>query len=62
MHCEPPIEARIIDEALTILGPNGEKWIQCEEADSSRNHWPPLRPGARGFPDGKVRGSAPRPA
>jgi hypothetical protein len=22
-----PIEARVIDEALKILGPNGEKWI-----------------------------------
>jgi len=35
---EPPVEARIIDEALKILGPNGEKWIQGSEADSAHNH------------------------
>jgi hypothetical protein len=33
-----PIEARIIDEALKILGPNGERWIQGREADKKRNH------------------------
>jgi len=37
-HSEPPIEARIIDEALKILGPNGEKWIQGREADKQHNH------------------------
>jgi hypothetical protein len=37
-QCEPPIEARIIDEALEILGPNGEKWIQGREADQRHNH------------------------
>jgi hypothetical protein len=36
-HCEP-IEARIIDEALKILGPNGEKWIKGHEADKQHNH------------------------
>jgi len=35
---ELPIEARIIDEALTILGSNGEKWIQGSEADSENNY------------------------
>jgi hypothetical protein len=30
---EPPIEARVIDEALKILGPNGARWIQGCEAD-----------------------------
>jgi hypothetical protein len=25
-HGEPPFEARIIEEALKILGQNGEKW------------------------------------
>jgi hypothetical protein len=34
----PPLEARIIDEALNILGPNGEKWIQGDEADAQHNH------------------------
>lgn len=34
----PPIEARIIDEALKILGPNGERWIKGYEADGKRNH------------------------
>ena len=33
-----PIEARVIDEALKILGPNGEKWIKGREADKQRNH------------------------
>jgi hypothetical protein len=37
-QCDPPIEARIIDEALRILGPNGEKWIQGREADQRHNH------------------------
>jgi hypothetical protein len=37
-HSEPPIEARIIDEALKILGPNGQKWIQGREADQQHNH------------------------
>jgi hypothetical protein len=37
-HGEPHIEARIIDEALTILGPDGEKWIQGREADKQHNH------------------------
>ena len=26
-HNLRPVEARIIDEALKILGPNGERWI-----------------------------------
>ena len=30
----PPDEAHIIDEALKILGPNGERWIQGREADT----------------------------
>jgi hypothetical protein len=38
LHCEPPIEARIIDEALKILGPYGERWIQGREADKQHNH------------------------
>lgn len=33
-----PIEARVIDEALQILGPNGEKWIKGREADKQHNH------------------------
>jgi hypothetical protein len=37
-HNEPPVEARIIDEALKILGPNGERWIQGREADKQHNH------------------------
>jgi hypothetical protein len=37
-HNPLPIEARIIDEALKILGPNGERWIQGREADNKRNH------------------------
>jgi hypothetical protein len=38
-HCEPPIEARIIDEALKILGPNGKKWIpgRCIRRITSQN-------------------------
>jgi hypothetical protein len=28
---EPPVEARIIDEMLDILGPHGENWIQQAE-------------------------------
>ena len=27
-----PIEARVVDEALKILGPNGEKWIPISES------------------------------
>ena len=33
-----PIEARLIDKALKILGPNGEKWIKGREADKQHNH------------------------
>jgi hypothetical protein len=33
-----PIEARVIDEALKILGPNGEKWIKGRETDKQHNH------------------------
>jgi hypothetical protein len=33
-----PIEARVIDEALKILGPSGEKWIKGREADKQHNH------------------------
>ena len=33
-----PIEARVIDEALKILGPNGEKWIKGRETDKRHNH------------------------
>jgi hypothetical protein len=33
-----PIEARVIDEALKILGPNGEKWIKGRETDRQHNH------------------------
>ena len=36
--CAPPVEARIIDEALEILGPNGERWIQGSETDCDHNH------------------------
>jgi hypothetical protein len=35
---ELPIEARIIDKALDILGPNGEKWLQGKLADKHGNH------------------------
>jgi hypothetical protein len=35
---EPPIEARIIDEALKILGPHGERWIQRQLYDRSGGH------------------------
>ena len=37
VDCDP-IEARVIDEALKILGPNGEKWIKGREADQQHNH------------------------
>jgi hypothetical protein len=33
-----PIEVRVIDEALKILGPNGEKWIKDYETDKQHNH------------------------
>ena len=33
-----PVEARVIDEALRILGPNGEKWITGSETDKQHNH------------------------
>jgi hypothetical protein len=33
-----PVEARVIDEALKILGLNGEKWIKGREADQQHNH------------------------
>ena len=32
------MKARIIDEALRLLGPNGEKWIQGRRADRRGNH------------------------
>jgi hypothetical protein len=32
------VEVRVIDEALKILGPNGEKWIKGREADNRHNH------------------------
>ena len=33
-----PIEVRVIDEALKILGPDGEKWIKGYETDKQHNH------------------------
>ena len=33
-----PIEVRVIDEALKILGTDGEKWIKGHEADKQHNH------------------------
>ena len=33
-----PIEVRVIDEALKILGPDGEKWIKGRETDRQHNH------------------------
>ena len=35
--CGPPADARIIDDALDILGPNGEHWIQNSKTDRYRN-------------------------
>jgi hypothetical protein len=32
------MEARIIDKALTLLGPSGEKWIQGRRAGRRGNH------------------------
>jgi hypothetical protein len=32
------LEVRVIDEALKILGPDGEKWIKGHETDKQHNH------------------------
>jgi hypothetical protein len=46
--CGPPADARIIDEALDILGPNGEHWIQNSKTDRYRNiAWSVGRSGGR---------------